>query len=269
MGNILDEIVENRERLILEEMRRCSPEERQEQVEKKLASGYRPEPFTGHHKEGEPFLIAEIKKASPSKGVIREDFDVGFIAGVYHRSPYVKAISVLSEPDYFSGSYENIEITRNRGEKKPILMKDFIVDEYQVYRGFLAGASAVLLISSILDEKRVEKLRKTAESLGMSILFEAHTIEEYRRGIDLGMNIIGINNRDLKTFKTDIATSINILEKAGKPEGTLVISESGIHAEKDAAVLRQGGIDGFLVGEHFMRDESIEGSIEALMGGGK
>jgi len=264
MDTIHDKIVNNRLELIKKEKEVLPLKDAEIRVEERLGTGYTPLSFLEKHDAGRPFLIAEIKKASPSKGLIRGDFDVSSIAGAYETSPYVRAVSVLAEPDFFMGSYENVEIASGV-LSRPVLLKDFVVDPYQVYRGFLCGASAFLLISSILTDDQIIEFRGLAEKLGMEILFEVHSPDEYRRAVDLDMRLIGINNRDLKTFKTSIQNTLNIIQSEGKPHGSMVISESGIKSREDIAALSSGGADGFLIGEEFMKHDDIEKAIERLM----
>jgi indole-3-glycerol phosphate synthase len=224
-----------------------------------------PPEFLRAGKENAPFLIAEIKKASPSKGLIRENFNVAEIAEAYQKSASVDAISILTEPDFFYGSYENIRLAAAMTDK-PILMKDFIIDPYQIYKGFILGASAVLVIASVTDDLLYKKFKKITDKLNMGILFEVHTIQEYKRALRLGADKIGINNRNLKTFVTDINNTIMILEKAGKPGGTAVISESGINTRDDITRLMNCGVDGFLIGERFMKEQDICLAIRDLFG---
>lgn len=265
--SILDEIVANRKRLIDEEEQTLPLSGLIKRAEDMLESGYVPTPFINSTDFKLPFLIAEIKKRSPSKGLIREDFDVASIAGAYNDSAPVNGISILTEPDYFGGSYENCEIARTI-TSKPILMKDFIIDEYQIYKAFVIGASAVLFIASVLDNVKSLGLSMVAEKLGLAVLFETHDNSEYSRALEGGYTIIGINNRDLKTFNTDIRNSIDIVEQNGKPKNGIVISESGIHSREDIKQLLEGGVDGFLIGERFMKSPDIAASIEGLFGPG-
>ncbi len=265
MSTVLEKIVNNRKLLVEKEKQYFPLNELRRKVDFMIESGYRPAYFTYSCRVIKPFLIAEIKKASPSKGTIREDFDIDSIAGAYKASRYVNAISVLTEPDFFSGSYDNIRKTK-AVTGKPVLMKDFIFDEYQVYRGFLEGASAVLLIADILKDSEIETLSRLAGNLYLKILFETHTEAEYRRAFNFDFDLIGINNRDLKTFFTDISTTVRIIEKAGKPGDKLIISESGINSKDDIRVLSSGGADGFLIGERFMRRKDIGSAIADLFG---
>jgi len=264
MSTILDEIVFERKKTIEFEKQILSLNKLEKNVELKKNGGYVPQSFVPDNFNA-PFLIAEIKRSSPSKGLIRKDFDVASIASNYEQSPFVNAISVLAEDKYFEGSFQNIEIASLKSDK-PILLKDFVVDKYQVLRGFCNGASAFLLISSILSDGEIKEFIKLAKNLSMQILFEVHTAEEYRRGLNFGFNLIGINNRDLKIFKTDIVNTISILEEVGKPKYVNVISESGIKTKNDIQLLFKNGADGFLIGETFMKNDDINLAIEELFG---
>ena len=271
MVEILNTIVASRKDRIHAERKSVPFSDIKEKAEKKIKDGYTPVDFLAWYSEKEPFLIAEIKKASPSKGLLRKDFNVDSISRAYHGSPFVRAISVLTEPDFFSGTYENISAAVSvpgdaGGRRLPVLMKDFIIDQYQVYRGFLEGASAVLLIASLLSDADIAVLRSAADVLRMHVLFEVHSSDEYRRANELGFRLIGINNRDLDTFQVDVRATARILESCGKKEGTVVISESGIHSTEDLRFLLGAGADGFLIGEYFMKSANIADAIRSLCG---
>ncbi|WP_320047644.1 indole-3-glycerol phosphate synthase TrpC [uncultured Ilyobacter sp.] len=198
-------------------------------------------------------IIGEVKKASPSKGVIKEMFDHKAIAAVYDTC--VDAVSVLTEVDYFKG---NPQYLKEVSEiiKLPTLCKDFIIDEVQIYEARTLGASAVLLIVSILDDETLKKFIGIARDLKMEPLVEAHSDEEVKRALKAGAKIIGINNRDLKTFNVDLNNCIELSKNI--PEDVLVIGESGISRKEDVKKLKNGKISGVLIGEAFMRSESIE-----------
>lgn len=205
-------------------------------------------------------FICEVKKASPSKGVISEDFPYLDIAKEYE-SMGASAISVLTEPRHFKGSdryLEEIADTVNT----PVLRKDFVIDEYQVYRAKEIGASAVLLIAAILDDRRLAQYRELAESLGMSALVEAHTAEEVERAVSSGASIIGVNNRDLATFQVDIGNSIRLRDRI--PDGITCVSESGVKGHEEISRLRDAGYDAVLVGEAFMRSPDRRALIEEM-----
>ncbi len=264
---ILKKIVTNRQKLLAEEKDILSFRDAISKAEKLVGSGHKPSKFLSNLKSKNPFLIAEIKKASPSKGMIRKDFDITGIAKTYHDSAFVDAISILTEPDFFHGSYDYIKQADSITDK-PILMKDFVIDPYQVYKGFLLGASAFLVISSITEDIQLKEFQKIARGLEMDMLFEAHSTSEYKRALNYGLKLIGINNRDLKTFITDINHTIKILDEAGKPEGSVIISESGINSKEDIDLLWNNNVDGFLIGERFMKNTDIERSISDMFGEG-
>ena len=260
---ILDEIINNRRNLLKHEKEIISPNELMKRAEDLLSSGYLPKNFLETYNNNSPFVIAEIKKASPSKGIIREKFDVEEIANAYKKAKSVNAISVLTEPDYFKGKYNYLK-TASEISGKPVLMKDFIIDEYQIYKGFINGASAFLLICAVIDTSEIEYYSQIASVLGMKVLFETHTISEYKMAFDFNFDLIGINNRDLKTFVTDINTTINIIKEQGKPENRIIITESGINSKDDIRKLYESGVDGFLVGERFMRVKNISKAVADL-----
>ena len=197
-------------------------------------------------------IIGEVKRASPSKGLIKENFDPLELAVKYENC--VDAVSVLTEENFFLGSSEYLKkITDEVGI--PALRKDFIIDEVQIYEAKILGASAILLIVAILDEKILKKFIKIVEKLGMDALIEVHTKEEVETALRAGAEIIGINNRDLKTFKVDLNTTIELAKLI--PKDKVIVSESGIKDEMDIEKLKKAGIDGVLIGEIFMRCDDI------------
>jgi indole-3-glycerol phosphate synthase len=205
-------------------------------------------------------LVAEIKKASPSKGVIRKDFDPLNIAGLYERCG-AAAISVLTDKTFFMGDLVYIgEIRKRVGV--PLLRKDFIIDEYQLLEASAAGASAVLLIAAVLDLKTLQTFIASAKGLGMDALVEVHTLQELTVALDAGGEIIGINNRDLGTFTVSLQTTFDLVRNI--PKETVIVSESGISSRKDIADLRSAGVDAVLIGEALMREQDIETKIREL-----
>ncbi|MGL5259128.1 MAG: indole-3-glycerol phosphate synthase TrpC [Lachnospiraceae bacterium] len=197
-------------------------------------------------------FICEIKKASPSKGIIAEDFPYIEIAKEYEKAG-ATAISCLTEPFYFKGSDTFLEEIRKE-VSIPILRKDFVIDPYMIYEAKLMGANAILLICSILDEFTLRKYVFLAKSLGLSVLVETHTKEEVEKALYCGANIIGVNNRDLKTFHVDLNKSIELREFVS--EEYIFISESGIHTKEDIALLHKYRVDGVLIGESLMKSEN-------------
>jgi len=207
-------------------------------------------------------IIAEFKRRSPSKGVIRADADLDQIVKSYEAAG-AAAISVLTEEDYFSGSLDDLR-TAKKSVDLPVLRKDFIVDEYQVYESAAAGADAVLLIVAALEDEKLLSLRKLIEDqLGMDALVEVHTREEMERAIACGANLIGVNNRNLHTFEVSLETSLSLAVEA-RP-GTVLISESGLNNSTDLARLRTAGYHGFLIGESLMRSENPGATLRELM----
>lgn len=198
-------------------------------------------------------IIAEFKRRSPSKGMIKVDADAEAMARQYEIGG-AAAMSVLTEPDYFDGSLDDLRNVR-KVTRLPLLRKDFIVDEYQVYESAAAAADALLLIVAALDDSELRKLRELAEDkFGMDALVEVHTADEMRRAIDCGAKLIGVNNRNLATFEVTLDTSMELAAQAG-PE-TILISESGIETAEDVKRLRAAGYRGFLIGETLMRAEN-------------
>lgn len=212
-------------------------------------------------KEGMSF-IAECKKASPSKGLIAEDFPYVEIARDYEAAG-AAAISVLTEPKWFLGSLKYLkEISEN--VKIPVLRKDFTVDEYMIYEAKVNGAAAVLLIVSVLDDDRLCRYLRTAHELGMDALVEAHDEQEIERAVKAGAVIIGVNNRNLRDFTVDLNNSVRLRSRV--PGNILFVAESGIRTRKDIEVLEQGKISGVLIGETLMRSENKKEMLDELKG---
>lgn len=206
-------------------------------------------PFEKALRGDEISFICEVKKASPSKGIIVDDFNYIEIAKEYE-SAGASAISCLTEPFYFKGSDKFLtEIVEN--VSIPVLRKDFTVDPYMIYEAKLMGASAILLICAILNDQELKSYFKIADSLGLSVLIEAHTYEEVIRALSCGGRIIGVNNRNLKTFQIDINNSIEL--KKIIPDEIIFVSESGIKTKSDIKKLRDNGTDAVLIGETLMR----------------
>ena len=195
-------------------------------------------------------VIAEFKRRSPSKGMICEDANPVDVAIAYKAGGAV-AMSVLTEEDYFAGSLDDLRGVKSAVDM-PVLRKDFIVDEYQVYESAAAGADAILLIVAVLDDELLVRLRRLAEDeLGMDALVEVHTSDEMRRAARCGAKLIGVNNRDLRTFEVSLETSLSLAREA--PSEALLISESGLNSAADLQRLYDAGYRGFLIGETLMR----------------
>lgn len=208
-------------------------------------------------------LIAEIKKASPSRGIIREDFDPIELARIYTDSG-VSAISVLTDSKYFLGKLDDLRKVRAE-TALPILRKDFILEEYQVYEAKLNGADAVLLISNILREGKLRELTELCHGLGLCALVEIRSDEDLNKALKARAQVIGINNRDLKTFRVDMSVTERLIKKI--PEGKVVVSESGITTRDDVSWLDSLGVNAILVGEVLMSSQDIRAKIAELWRG--
>ena len=210
--------------------------------------------------EQSPAVIAEIKKASPSKGVIRENFDPAAIATSYYEGG-ATCLSVLTDRHFFQGDDDDLIQARNI-MPLPILRKDFVVDEYQVFEARAIGADCILLIAAALDFETMHALYDIAMSIELDVLIEVHDASELRAAVALKPSLIGINNRDLESFNTDIDTTLNLLDRI--PATVKVVTESGIRLPDDVKRLRNAGVDAFLVGEAFMRAEDPGEQIKTL-----
>lgn len=260
MTDILNQIA-NRTRSRITEMKKLKSAEQVMKEASELGSetGF---PFEKALKAGGISFICELKKASPSKGIIAEDFPYLEIAREYQEAG-AAAISVLTEPFWFLGSDEYLrEISQS--VNIPVLRKDFTVDSYQIYESKILGASAILLICALLDTSTLKEYIRIAHSLGLSALVEAHTEEEVQSAIHAGARIIGINNRNLKTFEEDISTSIRLRKSV--PENIIFISESGIKTKEDIDALEANNVDAVLIGETFMRSGNKKKQFAALRG---
>lgn len=217
-------------------------------------------PFEKALKQEEIRFICEVKKASPSKGLIAKDFPYMEIAKEYEQAG-AAAISVLTEPDYFLGSDTYLqEIAKE--VHIPVLRKDFTVDPYMIYQAKILGASAVLLICAILTDEQLKEYREIADSLGLSALVEAHDETEVARALASGARIVGVNNRDLRDFKVDITNSVRLRKLV--PENVIFVSESGMKTPEDIDVLRKNGTDAVLIGEILMRSADKREMLEKL-----
>lgn len=249
-----EEIAERSERLGLRELRR--------QID-----GAPPiRPFLEHLKRaigrGDPAIIAEIKRASPSKGLLRDPFQPADIARSYAASG-ATCLSVLTDRDFFQGCEDYLREAR-AACPLPVLRKDFIVDPYQVYEARAIGTDCILLIVAALNDVVLRELAKLAADLGMDVLVEVHDVEELDRALALDAPLIGINNRSLRTFETRLDTTLNLLPRI--PADRTVVTESGIRAAADVALMRERGVHAFLVGEAFMRAADPGAKLAELFG---
>lgn len=219
-------------------------------------------PFEREIEKPEISFICEVKKASPSKGLIAPDFDYLTIAKEYEAAG-AGAVSVLTEPDYFLGKLEYLQEI-SHAIRIPALRKDFTVDEYMIYEAKTAGASAVLLICALLSKERIRYYIDICDSLGLSALVEAHDEREIEDAVSSGARIIGVNNRNLKDFTVDITNSTRLRENV--PDSILFVAESGIRTREDVSVLELGNVNAVLIGETLMRSQNKKMMIDELKG---
>jgi len=258
-NDILKEIIQKKKEKILLAKQNISEEDLRARVQG-LTS---PRPFIeAINKPRQISLIAELKKASPSRGVIRQDFHLQEIAKIYQESG-VQAISVLTEEDYFGGNIAYINEVKNVVDV-PILRKDFILEAYQIYESRFYGADAVLLITDLLTKEKLSELMGIADNLGMDCLIEVHTEKELKKVLNLKVPFIGINNRDLRTLEVDSKTTEKLFLLI--PKDKIVVVESGIKTAQDVLFLKILGVSAVLVGEAFMEAQDIKGKIEEMMG---
>ena len=257
---ILDTIAASCRRRVEAEMKLCSLEEI-----KKRAMDLPVGTFSFEKALAAPGIsfICEIKKASPSKGVIAKHFPYTEIAREYERAG-ASAISVLTEPEFFLGSDRYLQEI-HQITSLPLLRKDFTVHEYQIYQAKLFGAAAVLLICSLLDTQALKNYLGICQMLGLSALVEAHDEQEIRSALDAGARIIGVNNRNLKTFEVNIENAVNL--RSLVPPSVLFVAESGIRTAEDIKTLHRAGVNAVLVGETLMRAEDKKAELERLAGG--
>lgn len=211
-------------------------------------------------KAGKAGVIAEIKKASPSKGLLREDFRPADIARSYEQGG-AACLSVLTDIDFFQGAGEYLQQARGACAL-PVIRKDFFIDPYQVYEARVLGADCILLIAACLDNARMGALNDLAHELGMDVLVEVHDEAELKRALLLENRLVGINNRNLRTFEVSLSTTLNLLDQI--PEDRIVVTESGIHTAEDVALMREHKVNAFLVGEAFMRADDPGAKLAEL-----
>ena len=258
---MLSKIVAKTEERLIEAKSKKSLEELKDEVSKMDIN--QEFPFKEALKDSEIAIIAEVKRASPSKGLIAEDFDYIEIAKEYEQAG-ASAISVLTEPYFFKGSNDFLrEISQN--VSIPLLRKDFTIDEYMIYEAKSLGASAILLIVSILDDAQLKQYLDLAHSLGLSAIVETHDADEIKSAMDAGAGIIGVNNRNLADFTVDIENSINLRRLVS--EDVAFISESGIKTAEDVRRLKENNVDAVLIGETLMKSDDKKSMILELKNG--
>jgi indole-3-glycerol phosphate synthase len=250
--NVLSEIIaKKRERVIAAQ--EAVPFDQMRRQAQEVRSGAKAHAFRSALRSEGINIIAEFKRRSPSKGTIRADANLAQILQGYEAGGAV-AISVLTEEDYFDGSLADLRTAKSM-VNLPVLRKDFVFEEYQVYESAAGGADAILLIVAALDDDALSHLRRLAEDeLQMNALVEVHTSDELKRAKAVGATLIGVNNRDLRTFKVSLETSLALVHEA--PAEALLISESGLHSAGDLQRLRDAGYHGFLIGETLMRADN-------------
>ncbi len=262
--NILEEIVWYKE-VEVEQMREKLP---LQELQRQVLTASPPRDFVGALRQGKtkPALIAEVKKASPSKGVLREDFDPVAIAQKYEQGG-ASCISVLTDQKFFSGSFDNLAKVRNAVDL-PLLCKDFVIYPYQMYLARVQGADAVLLIAAILSDQDLQYFIKIANALKMAVLIEVHTLAELDRVLTLdGVSLVGINNRNLEDFSVTLQTTCELLTARGKElqeRNILVVSESGLHTSDDLNLVLQAGASAVLIGESLVKQPDPELAITHL-----
>ena len=255
---ILDPILENKRAEVAAAKERVSLRE----LEERIATLRKPRDFRGALRSEGISLIAEVKRASPSKGDILPDVDAVEIAALYEQTG-ARAISVLTDEKFFKGSLDDLT-TVHRHVRVPCLRKEFIVDEYQIYEARAASADAILLIVRCLSDEELASYYKLARKLEMEVLVETHTPEEIERALKAGAHIIGINNRDLDTLEVDVNRSLEL--KKLVPGGNILVSESGIYTREQVQKLEDGGVDAILVGESLLSSNDIRGKMQELLG---
>jgi len=246
-------------RRVAESRRLADLRELEKRAEQHVPRGFRHALEAGS-KNG-PAVIAELKKASPSRGLIRANFDPGNLADELERAG-AAALSVLTDEEFFQGSLENLQ-RASAATNLPCLRKDFIVDEFQVLEARAYRADAILLIAAALSQAELETLVQSAGRHGLDVLCEVHDEKELQRALDAGCDLIGVNSRDLRTFEVDLQTAFRLVELI--PQTALRVAESGIHSGADIARLREAGYQAFLIGESLMRAESPGEALKKLL----
>lgn len=255
---ILDKIVISRRKKLEEDKSIISVEKLKKQIKNLDTRDFK----ENISKKEKLNIIGEIKKASPSKGVIREDFDPIVIGQIYNQNG-IDAISILTEENFFNGKDEYLSLVKKH-TKVPILRKDFIIDEYQIYQSKALGADAILLIANILTKKQLLEFQKIARDINLQCLVEVHDLKELEKVLETKTEIIGINNRNLSTFEVKIETTEKLMSYI--PKDKVIVSESGISNREEMKFLESIGIDAVLIGESLMKTKNIKNKIKELRG---
>ncbi len=255
-SGILAEIVQHKQQEVQELHSRTAILEREAHERKS-----HPRPFAEALRGDKPAIIAEIKKASPSAGVLQAEFHPAFTAHAYEQGG-AACLSVLTDKEYFQGSLHDLEAAR-AAVGLPVLRKDFILDKVQVFEAAAHGADAILLVAAILEIPELQNLRELAASLGLASLVEVHDADELAKAADCGAEIIGVNNRNLDTLEVSLDTSLRLSYLM--PNNAIRVSESGIHGRADIDVLRGAGFNAFLIGESLMRSRNPTAALQALL----
>jgi indole-3-glycerol phosphate synthase len=261
MATSLDQIVAATRRRVAEAKRSADLRQLEQQAERHAPRGFR-RALAGRSSTG-PAIIAELKKASPSRGLIRADFNPTALAAELEIAG-AAALSVLTDEQFFQGSFENLK-RASASVKLPCLQKDFIVDEFQLLQARAWCADAILLIVAVLQPAELVDLSKKSRALGLDVLCEAHNEEELHRAVDAGSDLIGVNNRDLRTFNVDVNTALRLAELM--PQDVVSVAESGIGNGADIARLRAVGYDAFLIGESLMKAAAPGEALKLLLAG--
>jgi len=259
MAPSLDQIVAATRRKVSENRRSAHVRELERAAEKHVPRGFRH--ALGVRSQRGPAIIAELKKASPSRGLIRADFDPSRLAAELERAG-AAALSVLTDEEFFQGSLGNLQLAAV-ATNLPCLRKDFIVDEFQILEARANRADAILLIVAALAQADLQALSRRAGECGLDVLCEVHDRAELQRTIDAGCNVIGVNSRDLRTFRVDLETAFRLADSI--PRNVLRVAESGIHSGADIARLRAAGYQAFLLGESLMAAKSPADALRALI----
>lgn len=259
MAASLDQIVVATRRRVADAKRSADLRRLEREAERHVPRGFR-RVLATKSRTG-PAIIAELKKASPSRGLIRADFDPEGLAGELEAAG-AAALSVLTDEEFFQGSRENLQ-RASASTRLPCLQKDFIVDEFQLLQARACRGDAILLIVAVLSQAELIALSKKSRALGLDVLCEAHNEEELHRAVDAGSDVIGVNNRDLRTFKVDVNTALRLAEMI--PQDVISVAESGIDNGADIARLRAAGYQAFLIGESLMKAESPGEALKVLL----